>query len=331
MSTFPPLTPDALTIAVTVYSRRQYVARAIASALNQSMPVRVMVVEDCGPDPELQDYIKAQFGDRIAYYRNPKRRGLFDNWNACLDYCHTPWLSILHDDDYLAPNCLGSIVELARQQPGCALYYGHYKMVDESGNFRPELTVPPVQMPTQRICLKDIYSGTPIAFAGTVFSVEAARAVGGFNPYSQFAGDWQMWSNLISCYGAAATRDHVSCMLSHSGADRGSVVVERAGKIHALNYAQRKRIRTLLKKQGIVTDIDRKAYQARYPISTWLLLNHGATMQPRVLAYNVRLLRLSKSLHWRHAAFKWTAGLLGSRFIRIASQLWSGANRLLRR
>ncbi|HKQ38043.1 MAG TPA: glycosyltransferase family 2 protein, partial [Verrucomicrobiae bacterium] len=168
MTALPPLTPDQLTIAVTVYSRREYVKRAVTSALGQTLPVRVMVVEDCGPDATLQDYVKAEFGDRIQYMRNPKRRGLFDNWNACVDYCRTPWLSILHDDDYLAPNCVESMVALARQQPGCALYYGHYKVADETGAFRPELGVAPIATDTQQITLHDVYRATPIAFAGTV-------------------------------------------------------------------------------------------------------------------------------------------------------------------
>ena len=93
---------DQITIAVTVYSRRQYISQAVNSALNQTVPARVMVVEDCGPDPELESFVRKEFGSRIKYIRNPKRRGLFGNWNACLELCKTEWITILHDDDYLA-------------------------------------------------------------------------------------------------------------------------------------------------------------------------------------------------------------------------------------
>jgi hypothetical protein len=44
-----------------------------------------------------------EIGPKIEYARNPRRRGPFGNWNACMDLCATEWLSILHDDDYLAP------------------------------------------------------------------------------------------------------------------------------------------------------------------------------------------------------------------------------------
>src|SRR5690242_712154 len=48
------LKPEQITIAVTVYNRRDYLPDAIQSALNQTVPVRVIVVEDCGPDPGLR-------------------------------------------------------------------------------------------------------------------------------------------------------------------------------------------------------------------------------------------------------------------------------------
>ena len=76
------LAPDEITIAVTVYDRRQYLAQAIESALNQTLSVRVIVVEDCGPDPALQGLVQERFGSRIEYFRNSSRRGLFGNLNA---------------------------------------------------------------------------------------------------------------------------------------------------------------------------------------------------------------------------------------------------------
>ena len=94
---------DQITIAVTVFGRRTYLRQAVASALDQTVPVRVIVVEDCGPDPTLEAFVRKEFGSRIEYFRNQRRRGIFGNWNACMDLCQTAWLSILHDDDYLAP------------------------------------------------------------------------------------------------------------------------------------------------------------------------------------------------------------------------------------
>lgn len=323
MNRFVPVSPEQVTIAVTVFSRRQYIKRAVASALAQTQPVRVIVVEDCGPDRGLQEFVTAEFGERIEYFRNPARRGLFDNWNACLEHCQTAWLSILHDDDYLTPNFVASMVKLSQQQPECGLYYGHYEVVDDQGNFRPELGVPPVAGESQRIQLSDLYQSTPIAFAGTLFGADAVRSVGGFNPHSQFAGDWEMWSKLVARYGGAATRDQVSYVLSHYGTDRGSIVVMRSGKAQALNYVQRKRIVAMLKAQGTTLPIDRRRDQALMPVSVRMLLECGGSMSPRLLRYNLKLLALSRSPNWAHAGAKVLFGAAGWRGVRMASRVWN--------
>ena len=118
------LRAEDITIAVTVYSRREFVCDAIRSALDQTVPVKVIVVEDCSPDAMIRERIIKEFGDRVNYFRNPVNRGLFDNWNACMEYSRTAWLSILHDDDTLRPRFIETILQLSREAPNRGLYYG---------------------------------------------------------------------------------------------------------------------------------------------------------------------------------------------------------------
>src|SRR5690242_20779256 len=113
------LKPEDITIAVTVYDRRDYLQQSVGSALNQTFPVQVTVVEDCGPDRTIQDYVRKHFGNRVRYFRSPRRRGIFGNWNACIEQCTTPWLSILHDDDYLKPNFIAAMLELNLHARDC--------------------------------------------------------------------------------------------------------------------------------------------------------------------------------------------------------------------
>src|SRR5258706_4301807 len=124
------ISADQITIAVTVFNRRDYVQQAIDSALSQTVPVRVMVVEDCGPDPTLQKFIQGKFGSRIEYHRNARRRGLFDNWNACMEHCQTPWLSILHDDDFLNENFIASMLDVMTNASVRGFYFGLVFTID---------------------------------------------------------------------------------------------------------------------------------------------------------------------------------------------------------
>jgi glycosyltransferase involved in cell wall biosynthesis len=232
------LFPDEITIAITVYDRRQYLKEAIASALNQTMPVRVLVVEDCGPDPTLESFVKAEFGSRIDYVRNPKRRGLFGNWNACLELCRTEWLSILHDDDFLAPNFVAEMVKLADEAPGRDLYFGQTVIVNEHSEPDLEFKLRPVVGQWMNIDLTDVIYVTPFPFPGQLFRVSLAKGLGGFRVHSYYCGDWEMWAKLIARSGAAQTCVVVAYNRLHCGKSRGSNRVFRDGRTAPTSYVQ---------------------------------------------------------------------------------------------
>ncbi len=303
--------PDQITIAVTVFNRRQYLQRAIASALDQTRPVRVMVVEDCGPDAGLEAFVRAEFGGRVEYRRNPRRRGLFDNWNACTEYCHTPWLSILHDDDFLAPDFVEAMLELNRQAPECCLYFGKPLLVDEQERPLPRWACHPDIQAWRRVGLEDMIHITPFHFAGQLFRLDAARAVGGFNPHSQYCGDWQMWARLTATGGAAQTPRIVGYTRRHSGPERGTNRIVKCGRLWCLTYVQHKRVLALLRQSGKSVRFDRPAFLRHTPMAARYLIEDGIFFPRRVLAYNMGLLRRSPSPNWGHGLFKVAARCLG--------------------
>ena len=233
------LRAEDITIAVTVYSRRDYVCEAIRSALAQTVPVQVMVVEDCGPDPELRGFILREFGDRIIYHRNARNRGLFDNWHACMEFSRTSWLSILHDDDLLSPNFIENLLTVARAAPGRALYFGRQAVLTE-GQMHPPAPVP-WPGPWADIDLRKFADECYIYFPGQLFQIAAAQALGGFRTASYFTGDWDMWFRLTLKYGGVQSAEQLAVMRGHDGADRGTSVVVRKGWMWALNNVQRKR------------------------------------------------------------------------------------------
>jgi len=320
------LLANQITIAVTVYNRRQFVKQAVASALNQSVPVRVVVVEDCGPDPGLGSFVQDEFGSRIEYMRNPKRRGLFGNWNACMDVCATEWLSILHDDDYLAPGFVEAMVDLARHVPSQALYFGRTIWVDEQGRPMGEYPLWPVKEDWRRIGLRDIPYGPPFDFPGQLFQVSTAKAVGGFRESSYYCGDREMWAKLIARNGAAQTAKLVAYYRYHDSWDRGTNAVIRSGRQKPAFFVQNKRNLALMPADFRMR-FDRVAYLRENPLSVVFLLRHGASLRSRMLAYHVRLLLLSRPPHWQYAVYQQCARIGGVRFVRLSSRLWNWMHR----
>lgn len=317
------LSPQEITIAITVYSRRQYIERAVESALNQTIPVKVIVVEDCGPDLQLQEFVKQRFGSRIEYFRNPQRRGLFDNWNACMEYCQTPWISILHDDDYLAPNFVETMLELHGSAPECGLYFGETDLVGDNGKLMLNITASPMKTRWRRVELIDGVKLTPFPFPGQLFKIDQAKALGGFRKTSLYCGDWEMWMNLIAVHGSAQISERVAFQLQHSGWDRGTNRVIRSGWLYALTYVQHKRNLKLLATNGIHLRFDRLAFQKWAPLPTRFLLTYGHTLRRRILAYNVKLLLLSTAPHWKYKVFQKLTQIGGVSFVKFASYLWA--------
>jgi glycosyltransferase involved in cell wall biosynthesis len=319
-----------ITIAVTVFNRRKFLKQAIGSALNQTVPVRVIVVEDCGPDPGMEAFVRQEFGSRIEYIRNPTRRGLFDNWNACLDYCKTPRLSILHDDDYLAPTFVESTIELSRHAPECGLYFGQVTFVNEHGQTITTCR-PPLRNSWQRVELVDMLTATNFPFVGVLFKVACARAIGGFRKTSQFCGDWEMWCNIVARYGSAQTETNMAYSRAHEGLERGSTKIHLSGRLRPLIFVQQKRIVHLLRQQGKPAQFDRASFLKEVPMAAGELIRHAWTWSPRMLRYHLKLVRLSKAPSRRYKAFQLISRILGLPFVKAASWLAgrTGADRRL--
>src|SRR5260370_11942785 len=220
------LEAEQTTMAGTVYSRRELVLGAIQSALAEIVHVRVISVEDCGTDPRMKGLIVGEFGSRITYFRNPRRRGLFDNWNACMEYCATPWISILHDDDLLHPWWAETMLTLTGEAPGRMLYFGRSGLLDERGQTNP---VPPVawQERWRDLDLVEFADLCFVLFPGQLFRIADARAVGGVRPFSYFTGDWDLWFRLGLRGGVAQAEREVSGVCSHNSEARGASAAER--------------------------------------------------------------------------------------------------------
>jgi glycosyltransferase involved in cell wall biosynthesis len=311
---------EHITIAVTVFNRREYVLEAIQSALDQTIPVKVMVVEDCGPDEGLRDFVMGHFGNRIEYFRNPQNRGLFDNWNACMDYCRTPWFSILHDDDLLLSNFVEDLLALAKAAPGRALYFGRINRLRPDGEVDPPDKI-------EWTNWRDLGSGegfnqlldeSTVGFSGNLISTPHARELGGFRKNSWYTGDWDMWFRLALTFGAAQTEKVVAVGRCHDSWDRATTRIVRKGWKWLLDNVQRKRNLARLKSEREEErSFERSRPQMKHPIPLRLIIASGSGFHRRVLIYNWWLFTHSQPPHGRYAALQWLLRLFGPRALMI--------------
>ena len=323
---FMEIRVEHITIAITVFNRRDYVLQAIRSALDQTIPVKVIVVEDCSPDEGLRDFIMGHFGKRIDYFRNPQNRGLFDNWNACMDYCGTPWLSILHDDDLLLPNFVEDLLALAKAAPGRGLYFGRANRLRPNGTFQP---LGQINWGAWRELgtgegLTSLTEESFLAFPGHIFSIAEVQRLGGFRKHSFFTGDWDMWFRLALKSGAVESAVIVAVVRCHDSWDRASTRIERQGWKWVLDNVQRKRNLALLKSErGVVQRFERLGPQGDSPIPLRLMIGFARTFSRRILVYNWWLIIHSRPPHWSYAGLQWILRLLGPKGLLFISTLFS--------
>jgi len=324
------MTSDDITIAVTVFDRRDYIEQAVASALAQTLPVRVMVVEDCGPDAGLQPLVVSKFGPRITYHRNPRRRGLFDNWNACMDLCATRWMCLLHDDDFLAPDFVEAMVELAAKMPDKGLYYGRCNVVNAAGKLAwTTAAMPGAEWQAADPAVAALRN--PVCFPADLFRVDYVKALGGFRPTSLFTGDWDMWAKLTLHYGAAGTNRVIGNSRWYNAEGRGTTRVIHNGKCLGLTLMQAKRNVALARRQGKAVCFDRAAILESAPVSSRFLLENAWEFSSRLLAYNYGLLLRSRPPHSGYRLFQVMARGLGPRFMKTTSRLYQALRRFGRR
>lgn len=91
-------------ILITTYNRCQLLKRAVESAIAQTLPCEIIVIDDASTD-ETRNYLKS-WGDRVRFHSNDLNCGHAACVNRGVQLATADWIKLLDDDDYLAPNCL---------------------------------------------------------------------------------------------------------------------------------------------------------------------------------------------------------------------------------
>ncbi len=118
-------------LVITTYNRLELLKRAIASALNQTMPCEVVVADDASTDGT-EEYV-CSLGDQVVYHRNAQNLNHAATVNHGVAAASGEWVKFLDDDDYLAPDCIEKMAAAIAQHPQAVLCSCQAIQVDEHG------------------------------------------------------------------------------------------------------------------------------------------------------------------------------------------------------
>jgi len=107
-----PSRPVSISIVIPTFRRSALLAQALDSALAQEAApdYEIVVVDnDAETDADTESVVRSRLTDKLRYYRNEQNLGMTGNWNRALELASGTWVSMLHDDDWLAPDFLACI------------------------------------------------------------------------------------------------------------------------------------------------------------------------------------------------------------------------------
>ena len=118
--------------AMPVYNNQEFILQTLQSLARQSLPPDRVVVLDDGSTDDSEALVRQFEGMKCEWIPNPKRLGLFGNFNRCLDFAdQTEHLQILHADDMLEPQFYSTMTEILRDCAGLGMAWCLDERIDE--------------------------------------------------------------------------------------------------------------------------------------------------------------------------------------------------------
>ncbi len=104
----------SFTIVITTYNRLPLLKRAVESAIAQTVPCEVVIVDDQSTDgtQAYGEQLAAIHGDPdrpVIYHRQPTNQGHSAAVNQGVRLARGEWIKPLDDDDYLADDCVAQL------------------------------------------------------------------------------------------------------------------------------------------------------------------------------------------------------------------------------
>lgn len=124
----------AIDIFMPFYGDPALFREAVESVLRQDDDQwRLVIVDDCYPDPEPGRWASSLDDPRISYVRNERNLGVSGTFQRCLDVATAPWLTIMGCDDRMLPTYVSRVRQLVADHPDASYVQPGVVVIDEHG------------------------------------------------------------------------------------------------------------------------------------------------------------------------------------------------------
>ncbi len=150
-----------VSVVTPVYNTEKYLAECIESVLAQTYGNwEYVIVNNCSTDRSLEIAQRyAQQDARIRIHNNDEFLNQFQNWNHAMRQIspESKYCKVVHADDWLFPECLARMVEVAEANPSVGIV-GAYRLDEDRVNL-DGLPYPSTVIPGREICRLSLLGG----------------------------------------------------------------------------------------------------------------------------------------------------------------------------
>lgn len=215
-----------LSIAIPAYNRPGWLERSLRSLLVAAPEayneLEIVVTDDSTSDEcaEVCQTVLQPWPGRWLYHRNPQTLGMTGNWNKAIQTATGDYVLVLHDDDFLLPGGVETILETLRGlTPRRGVLQFGVRVVDDQGQLLREQTSPKTEWLEPAAAVYNLvrYSSF-IRFPGMVVERCRFEDVGYFDAEFGGAADVEMWLRLLSQAGLYRVKTCTAAYTVHSEA-----------------------------------------------------------------------------------------------------------------
>ncbi|MBY0549958.1 MAG: glycosyltransferase [Candidatus Obscuribacterales bacterium] len=111
-----------------------FLKECIESVLAQNSPDWLCVIVDGNSSDGSREYLQQFQSDPRFVIRQGLQKGMYSDWNYCLNFVETEYFSFLPSDDKLLPNFAGTVIGNMNQFPNIDMCHVGFDYLDQQGN-----------------------------------------------------------------------------------------------------------------------------------------------------------------------------------------------------
>lgn len=186
---------------------------------------RLVVVDDCYPDPAPARWLTGLADERIVYHRNEKNLGVNGNFRRCVELVEAPRFVVMGCDDLMHTDYLTRVISLAHEAPDAVVVAPGVQVIDDAGRVVHPLAdrIKSVLAPSGPALLAGedlvagLYRGNWTYFPSLLWTTDAVREQG-FRPDLEVVLDLALLTDLAFAGGSLAHHpDVVFSYRRHAG------------------------------------------------------------------------------------------------------------------